>query len=566
MTRWSAVRTVVLLVGVAASGCEPPDETGALASWRGGRITVEALDAGVRAASAPERQAAEASSLTDWVSERVRELAVEEIVSRRAEQSQSVTAADRLRTRFGASREIGRGYMARRCGDVEVPEEQIEAAWRKRHPEPRQEWILLRHIYRRAGADPQERAAARERLEDLDREIEAGASFLELARLHSESETAKEGGLIGRLSRSAPVDETVLEAAWALGDGEVSGVVETGNGMHLLLREASGTTVRPALEEVRQELEQALRLAAFEQCGREVLAGLAEVSPILVDREALLDPTAAGRPSLIVGEESFTAPELEGLSPDGEPLLWLPQPGELLRQFGEAVLLTREALDADPTLAEPFGKLQQAALERLLIDRQWRAERRRSVETRPEGELKAYFEEHRDRFRSELELDLGLLLVDGEGRPGRRAALERARQARARLLSGESFETLAQTLSDHRSADDGGRLGMLPLPRVRTLVGTRATTAALGLELDEVSEPMLFQDGPHPRYALVKLFGRTEPQARSWIDARDDVISTLAAEEVRRLDREVAARLLEEEEFELHTGAIDSYVRELDAR
>jgi len=66
-------------------------------------------------------------------------------------------------------------------------------------------------------------------------EITAGAAFADLAQRHSDCPSSEEGGDLGYFGRGAMVPE-FDEAAFALAPGEVSGVVETDFGYHLIRR------------------------------------------------------------------------------------------------------------------------------------------------------------------------------------------------------------------------------------------------------------------------------------------------------------------------------------------
>ncbi len=381
---------------------------------------------------------------------------------------------------------------------------------------------------------------------ELVRELEAGVSFIELARVHSDSETAKDGGLLGRISRQAPIEPRIREAAWALRDGEHSGVVEVDNGFHILLREQSGVEPPPTFEEVRAGPTQSEVLRRREACGRGILEELGAATLVAVDRDALLQSEDPSRTALTIGDETFTTGELAGLSSELEPLALRTNRGELLRRFSEAVLLVREAVAADPAVEERYGRLRAAALDEALIEAQWRRERQAMVENRPESELRAYFESHEDRFRTDLELDVGLLLVSAGDTPGSRSALERAHALERRILAGESFEELAAEASDHVSRDEQGRLGPLPLPRLRVVLGSRGIVAAAELGIGEISAPVRIHDPPAAAFGTrqaLRSRGAAAPFLRGGARGRHrDLERRTRAPARQRAAREPAAR------------------------
>lgn len=96
--------------------------------------------------------------------------------------------------------------------------------------------VRAQHILIKASRDAAEdvRAAARQRAEDLLRQIRAGADFAELAREHSEDTgSARRGGDLGYNPRGRMVAE-FDEAQFALDIGEVSDIVETTFGFHII--------------------------------------------------------------------------------------------------------------------------------------------------------------------------------------------------------------------------------------------------------------------------------------------------------------------------------------------
>jgi peptidyl-prolyl cis-trans isomerase C len=555
-----------LLVLCLLTGCSTPGAPGVLASWKGGEITVEQLDQRVRELPAEQRRPAGGQSVGEWVAARAADLALTRILLERARDgSAALSAPLALRARFEASQQIGREHLATLCPEPSISEADLAAAFERDNPGQPRPWILVRHIYKRSlpGAPAAERAGVRAEMTRLVAQLDAGVSFIELARLESDSETAPDGGLIGRISRQAPIEPRVRDAAWALSDGERSGVIEVANGFHVVLRERSGVEEPPTFEQARHELAHRQALNRREACAREVLRGLGAKTAVFLDRDALAARDNASRIALTIGEETFTVGELSGLSAEFVPLAECPNPGELVRKFSESVLLVADARESDAASVESYAQILVRSIDRELVDAEWRDQRIATVLARPEAELRSYFEASADRFRTDLELDLGLILISSSD-GGRRAALEEAYSLYRRISAGESFARLAEERSEHVSREVEGRLGSLPLPRLRVVLGSRGIAAASKLAEGEVSEPVKIHDPPAAAFGILKLYARTEPRPRSFEEAREDVIVTLAGERVRQLDLEVRQRLLDASSFVVHQQAVEAYLADLD--
>ncbi|HXF96864.1 MAG TPA: peptidylprolyl isomerase, partial [Gemmatimonadales bacterium] len=116
--------------------------------------------------------------------------------------------------------------------------------------------ILVR-VPANSGAEVEEQK--RRQIEGLLRQIRArnGANFGQLARQHSDDPGSKgRGGYLGLSERSDPLVPEFKDAAWALAPGQISEVVRSAYGFHLIRR--------PPLGEVRDsfqaELESRLQL------------------------------------------------------------------------------------------------------------------------------------------------------------------------------------------------------------------------------------------------------------------------------------------------------------------
>src|SRR6478609_2916146 len=89
------------------------------------------------------------------------------------------------------------------------------------------------------GANDEDRAGIRKKLDSARQRIQSGESFASVARSVSEGQTAVQGGELGCVGASYGVgSEEVIKALAALTPGQISAVVETPRGMHLLAVDA----------------------------------------------------------------------------------------------------------------------------------------------------------------------------------------------------------------------------------------------------------------------------------------------------------------------------------------
>ncbi len=134
------------------------------------------------------------------------------------------------------------GRMSVDAGEIQ----ELYNADLERFVEPEQ--IRARHILLKAdsSADPEKKQAVQEQAKELQKKISNGADFAALAKKYSQDEaTAGTGGDLGFFTRGAMVGP-FEETAFALQPGEVSAVVETPFGYHIIkLEEKKPKRVRP---------------------------------------------------------------------------------------------------------------------------------------------------------------------------------------------------------------------------------------------------------------------------------------------------------------------------------
>ena len=120
-----------------------------------------------------------------------------------------------------------------------------------------------------AGAPDAERQAARAKLLGLRQEIVGGKlDFAEAARKHSQCPSAPAGGDVGPFPRKFVVEEPFARAAFALKVGEVSDVVQTDYGLHVI-KVTERTAGQPS---VFEKVKESAREFCVEELRQQVLA------------------------------------------------------------------------------------------------------------------------------------------------------------------------------------------------------------------------------------------------------------------------------------------------------
>ncbi|MFQ6033238.1 MAG: peptidylprolyl isomerase, partial [Candidatus Bipolaricaulia bacterium] len=143
-------------------------------------------------------------------------------------------------------------------GTISPSDEDLKKYFEEHKPQfATPEMVRARHILIKVAEDaPEEEVAkARAKIEDIKKKLDEGADFSELAKQYSEDEaTASKGGDLGWFQRGQMVKE-FEDAAFALKKGEVSDIIRTKYGFHIIKLEDR----RPAstFDDVKEKVRQA---------------------------------------------------------------------------------------------------------------------------------------------------------------------------------------------------------------------------------------------------------------------------------------------------------------------
>ena len=139
-----------------------------------------------------------------------------------------------------------------------VSDEEVQSAYATEAQNAQHE-VRARHIFVPVpqNASAAQQAAAQARAERALQRVKAGETFALVAREMSEGPTAKQGGDLGYFRRGLMLP-AIEQAAFSLKPGEVSPVIRTSSGYHLVLVEDRRAIPPKPLADVKEEIRNRL--------------------------------------------------------------------------------------------------------------------------------------------------------------------------------------------------------------------------------------------------------------------------------------------------------------------
>lgn len=261
------------------------------------------------------------------------------------------------------------------------------------------EQVKARHILIQVSpdADPEKIEQARKKAEEILAKAKQGEDFASLAEKYSEGPTAKKGGDLGYFPRGRMVRE-FEDAAFSLQAGEISSLVRTRFGFHIIKVEDVREERRQGLDEVRASIESTLR----DQKARDLAERHAE--------EALYTLYKGGEMKE-VAEESHVPVKETGFFSRGEKITDIPSDDEMT-----SVVFSLKVGDVSPVVEIS----KDLYIFQLLEKQQPRLPELEEVRDKVEKELR----EKKAREQAEAEAEELLAELKG-GKPMKEAASDK---------------------------------------------------------------------------------------------------------------------------------------------
>jgi peptidyl-prolyl cis-trans isomerase C len=159
----------------------------------------------------------------------------------------------------------------------------------------------------------------------------------------------------------------------------------------------------------------------------------------------------------------------------------------------------------------------------------------------------------RERFRTPAEVSASHILFDIR-KHGSDEARKLAEQARARLVAGADFRTVAREVSEDPSvAQNGGELGWFTKDK---MVAPFANAAFAMKTVGSISEPVQTSFGWH----LIRLDGRKDGVVKPFDEVRDEIVAELRAKYVEE-QRDAALNVVRDDpKTKFDETALDEFV------
>jgi len=433
-------------------------------------------------------------------------------------------------------------YMLKKeeiIGKIRVTDEEMQKRYIALY-----ESVRLRHLFTRD----------QRKGERIIEAIREGADFISLVEKESEDseEIKKKGGELG-FKRKDELPKEIADAAFAMKEGEISGLLRIENGFHIIRLEERKMPEGEIPEGYRKRIERLFFSEKEKERNREYLTQLREKTKISIDEDALKS---------IKSEDEFDGGKgivamVEGESIKRDEILVRLRSGPAAKTEDETDKLKRTAIDSlinqklldlevvrknyeqDKDFKYSLSITRDAILNKLFRNRIIASAVRLDDE-----EIKKYYEDNRESFKEPDQIRINTIQIK---------AKEKADRIIDELKRGADFDVVAADMSGMPVGSTTGNTGWLYANILPPVIKERLNEMNIG----GVYGPFDI-DG---EFLIIKLLGREDGKFKSFETVKNGIVEQLSKKKYDQLLSDYLAKLRAFSKIKINESVMKGFIK-----
>lgn len=406
------------------------------------------------------------------------------------------------------------------------------------------ESVRLRHLFTRD----------QKKGERIIEAIREGVDFISLVEKESEDseEIKKKGGELG-FKRKDELPKEIADAAFAMKEGEISGLLRIENGFHIIRLEERKMPEGEIPEGYRKRIERLIFSEKEKERNKEYLTQLREKKKITIDGDAL---KAIESGDEFDGRKRVVA-TVEGESIGRDEILVRLRSGPAVKTEDEMDKLKRTAIDSlinqkllDLEVVRKNYEQNQGVKYSLSITRDailnklFRNRIIASAVRLDDEEIKKYYEDNRESFKEPDQIRINTIQIK---------AKEKADRIIDELKRGADFDVVAADVSGIPVGSTTGNTGWLYTNILPPVIKERLNEMNIG----GVYGPFDI-DG---EFLIIKLLGREDGKLKSFETVKNGIVEQLSKKKYDQLLSDYLAKLRASSKIKINESAIKGFIK-----
>lgn len=529
-----------VLAASCLAACQPQTDPDVLARTDHQAFTSSDLRNYVLSLPAEARVRPQSTDEQDWLQGFVRSAVVKAEIERQAQAAGVPNEAElKFATRWGITNTLATQAKRQLRQTLTLDQDAIDrqVAERLERGERRPLYSFHNIFIRTDGASNQQ---ALENLQRLALELKTRAEnedFEALARQYSDSANATEGGAVINTAAQF-LDGPIAKILEDLDDGEVSEVIQSRSGLHILRRDRRIETT-PTESEIRQQVTAQVQRETIAAAEAELLTTLREKYPVLIEPDQWQ-----------IGDVVM---DIEFLDRLGRSEGRLDEP-RVQAQLVDLFLLAEHARE-EAGLEGLEAHFEQAARQQAYLafyEQQLNA----FVNAIPSDRLRSWYDAQPSAYNTSAQSHLRLIWIPQDGDSWN--ATLHAEKLIEEIKAGADFTEVARRESAHESAEQGGDLGWLT-PIEWAAMHPELWEAVAELDAGTISKPIYLTDrilNASPSaltggVAVIQKVAHDPGQPRPFEQVVDEVRRAYALQKKDQIKAEFDQQLLQQAGFEV---------------